>query len=74
VGEVGCLETGAVMLARCLSIVQHQRRAAEGRPGLRECVSDLERQVADQTQAGKVLEAELEDAKKVMAKKKRALY
>ena len=35
VGEVGCLEAGAVMLVRCLSIVQHQRRAAEGRSRLR---------------------------------------
>jgi len=43
VGEVGCLKAGAVMLARCLSIMQHQRRAAEGRSDLRERVSDLER-------------------------------
>ena len=73
VGEVGCLEAGVVILARCLSIMQHQRRAVEGHSGLHDRVSDLERQFADHTQARKTLETELEDIKRVVAEKEHAL-
>jgi len=42
VGEVGCLEVGSVMMARCLAIMQYHRRAAEERINLRDRVEDLE--------------------------------
>jgi len=60
VGEVGCFEAGSVMLARCLALMQHHRRAAEVRVDLRGQLGDLEQKIEDLTKSKAELEREVE--------------
>jgi len=67
VGEMGCFEAGSVMLARCLALMQHHRRAAEVKVDLRGQLGDLERKVEDLTKSKADLEREIKTMNQTIA-------